>query len=50
MNGFYGTMTVQNPYIDDASQPIRFWANKYKTEFNRPCMKAAAPCAPVAFL
>jgi len=34
MNGFYSTMTVQNPYLDDASQPIRFWANKYKTKFN----------------
>jgi branched-chain amino acid transport system substrate-binding protein len=27
-------MTVQNPYTDEASQPIRFWANKYKTKFN----------------
>jgi branched-chain amino acid transport system substrate-binding protein len=34
MNGFYATMTVQNPYLDEASQPIRFWANKYKTKFN----------------
>jgi branched-chain amino acid transport system substrate-binding protein len=34
MNGFYATMTVQNPYLDDASQPIRFWANKYKTKYN----------------
>ena len=34
MDGFYATMTVQNPYTDDASQPIRFWANKYKTKFN----------------
>jgi branched-chain amino acid transport system substrate-binding protein len=34
MNGFYATSTVQNPYTDDASQPIRFWANKYKTKFN----------------
>ncbi|MBT9552691.1 MAG: ABC transporter substrate-binding protein [Hydrogenophaga sp.] len=34
MNGLYATMTVQNPYTDDASQPIRFWANKYKTKFN----------------
>ena len=33
MDGFYATMTVQNPYTDDASQPIRFWANKYKTKF-----------------
>ncbi len=34
MNGLYATNTVQNPYTDDASQPIRFWANKYKTKFN----------------
>ncbi len=34
MNGLYATMTVQTPYLDEASQPIRFWANKYKTKFN----------------
>jgi branched-chain amino acid transport system substrate-binding protein len=34
MNGLYATMTVLNPYTDDASQPVRFWANKYKTKFN----------------
>lgn len=34
MNGLYATMTVQNPYTDSASQPIRFWANKYQTKFN----------------
>ena len=34
MDGMYATMTVQNPYTDEASQPIRFWANKYKTKFN----------------
>jgi branched-chain amino acid transport system substrate-binding protein len=34
MNGLYAAMTVQNPYLDEASQPIRFWANKYKTKFN----------------
>ena len=34
MDGLYATMTVQNPYLDEASQPIRFWANKYKTMFN----------------
>ena len=27
-------MTVQNPYIDAASQPVRFWATKYQTKFN----------------
>lgn len=34
MDGLYATMTVQNPYTDEASQLIRFWANKYKTKFN----------------
>ena len=34
MDGMYATMSVQNPYLDEASQPIRFWANKYKTKFN----------------
>lgn len=34
MDGLYATMTVQQPYLDDASQPIRFWANKYKTKFS----------------
>ncbi len=34
MDGMYSTMTVQHPYLDEASQPIRFWANKYKTKFN----------------
>ncbi|MDP1534100.1 MAG: ABC transporter substrate-binding protein, partial [Rubrivivax sp.] len=34
MDGLYATMTVQNPYLDESSQPIRFWANKYKTKFN----------------
>ena len=34
MDGLYATMTVQHPYLDEASQPIRFWAAKYKTKFN----------------
>ena len=34
MDGFYASMTYQNPYLDEASQPISFWANKYKTKFN----------------
>ena len=25
---------AQHPYPDEASQPIRFWATKYKTRFN----------------
>jgi branched-chain amino acid transport system substrate-binding protein len=34
MNGFYATMAAQHPYQDDASQNIRFWANKYQTKFS----------------
>jgi branched-chain amino acid transport system substrate-binding protein len=34
MDGLYATMTVQNPYLDDASKAISFWASKYKTKFN----------------
>jgi branched-chain amino acid transport system substrate-binding protein len=34
MDGLYATMTVQHPYLDEAAQPIRFWAAKYKTRFN----------------
>jgi branched-chain amino acid transport system substrate-binding protein len=33
MDGLYASMTAHNPYLDDASQPIRFWANKFKTKF-----------------
>jgi len=34
MDGLYATMTVQNPYLDEASKAISFWANKYKTKFS----------------
>jgi branched-chain amino acid transport system substrate-binding protein len=34
MDGLYATMTVANPYTDDQSKPVAFWANKYKTKFN----------------
>ena len=34
MDGLYATMGTQHPYLDEASQPIRFWATKYKTAFN----------------
>ncbi|HJW13037.1 MAG TPA: ABC transporter substrate-binding protein [Albitalea sp.] len=34
MDGLYATHTAQQPYLDEASQPIRFWATKYKTKFN----------------
>lgn len=33
MDGLYATMTAQHPYLDESSQPLRFWANKYKTRF-----------------
>jgi branched-chain amino acid transport system substrate-binding protein len=32
-DGLYATMTAQHPYLDAAEQPIRFWANKYKTKY-----------------
>ena len=34
MNGLYAAMGAQHPYLDEASQPLRFWANKYKTKFS----------------
>ena len=34
MDGLYATMATQHPYLDDASQKVSFWANKYKTKFN----------------
>ena len=34
MDGVFSTMTAQHPYLDAAEQPVRFWANKYKTKFN----------------
>ncbi len=34
MNGLYASMGAQHPYLDEASQPLRFWASKYKTKFN----------------
>jgi branched-chain amino acid transport system substrate-binding protein len=34
MDGLYATHTAQHPYLDEANQQIRFWANKYKTKFN----------------
>lgn len=32
--GYIAAHTVAHPYLDDASERIRFWANKYKTKFN----------------
>ena len=34
MDGLYATMTVANPYTDDQSKAVSFWAQKYKTKFN----------------
>jgi branched-chain amino acid transport system substrate-binding protein len=34
MDGLYAAMTVQNPYVDDVSPAVAFWAKKYKTKFN----------------
>ncbi|CAB5690613.1 Leu/Ile/Val/Thr-binding protein precursor [Delftia tsuruhatensis] len=33
VEGLLTTMTAQHPYLDDASGPLRLWANKYKTRF-----------------
>ena len=35
MDGLYATMGAQHPYLDEASQPMRFWATKYKTQVQR---------------
>lgn len=35
MDGFYAAVFANHPYLDDASQPIRFWANKYRTAFGK---------------
>ncbi len=34
MDGVYATHIAQNPYLDEVSDKIRFWANKYMTKFN----------------
>jgi branched-chain amino acid transport system substrate-binding protein len=34
VEGLYSMMTVQHPYLDDASPQIRFWATKYQTKFS----------------
>ncbi|MDR1969080.1 MAG: ABC transporter substrate-binding protein [Burkholderiaceae bacterium] len=33
MDGLYATMTVLQPYLDEASPPVRAWANKYNAKF-----------------
>lgn len=32
--GLISAHTVAHPYLDDASEKVRFWAQKYKTKFN----------------
>lgn len=34
VNGLYATMTVEVPYLDASSEPIRAWGTNYKTRFN----------------
>ena len=34
MDGYYAVSTNFFPYLDLDNQPLRFWANKYKTKFN----------------
>ena len=34
MNGLYAMHTAQQPYPDDKDDKIRFWASKYRTQFN----------------
>jgi branched-chain amino acid transport system substrate-binding protein len=33
MDGYYAVSTAFFPYLDVEQQPLRFWANKYKTKF-----------------
>jgi branched-chain amino acid transport system substrate-binding protein len=33
MDGFYTMHGTAHPYLDEAAQPVRFWATKYKTKF-----------------
>lgn len=35
MEGMYIAMTGEAPYTDSPNQAIRFWANKYKTRFDK---------------
>ena len=34
MEGIYATHTAQQPNLEEAPQPIRFWTNKYRTRFS----------------
>ena len=44
MDGLYATMTVQNPYLDEASKPISFWATSTRPSSTRtrPCSRSTA--------
>ena len=35
VDGLYIAMTIGVPYTDSPEQPVRFWANKYKTRFDK---------------
>jgi len=34
MDGMYAMHYAAHPYLDQADEKVRFWANKYKTKFN----------------
>jgi branched-chain amino acid transport system substrate-binding protein len=34
MDGMYAAHYAAHPYLDQADEKVRFWANKYKTKFN----------------
>jgi branched-chain amino acid transport system substrate-binding protein len=34
MDGLYATMTVVNPYAEESTPAVSFWAKKYKTKYN----------------
>jgi len=36
MNGLYASMGTQHPYLDEASQPIRFWPTSTRQVQRRP--------------
>jgi branched-chain amino acid transport system substrate-binding protein len=41
VDGLYATMTAQQPYVDEGEQSVRFWAKKFKTQFNEePTMQS----------
>jgi branched-chain amino acid transport system substrate-binding protein len=41
VDGYYAVSIYKTPYLDEPSQPIRFWATKFKTQFDSdPSMMA----------